>query len=50
MLHLGSYYLEAVVFKSAVNLTNDVFGDSVRFDDGNGTFNGHESSERVGNG
>jgi hypothetical protein len=44
MRHARSYDFQTGTFKAAIDLADDVFGDSVGFDDGECAFNGHVKS------
>jgi hypothetical protein len=39
--HFGSNDLQAIGFKTGVDLANNVLGNSVGFDDGEGAFDSH---------
>jgi hypothetical protein len=41
MGHAGSDDLQASGFKAGVDLADDVLGNGIRLDDGEGTFDGH---------
>ena len=42
LTHLGGDDLEAVRFETGVDLADNVLGDGIRLDDGEGTLNGHD--------
>jgi hypothetical protein len=42
--HLGGHNLQASSFETGVDLADDVLGNGVGFDDGEGAFDGHGGS------
>ncbi len=44
--HLGSNNAQTSLLETGQDLTNDVFGDGIGLDDGQGTFNGHKTLQR----